>query len=135
MVTKSQKAERKSRALNRSRAREMRHEPSAIENEFWQQVRDRKLGGFKFKRQVLIGPYIADFVCMEKKVVVELDGPLHDTVYDARRDVYLRAQGYEVLRFKNDDVGWDFAGVLVTVREALRAPSPNPLPHMRGGEG
>ena len=113
----------------------MRHKPSAIEQEFWQQVRDRKLDGFKFKRQVLIGAYIADFVCVEKKVVVELDGPLHDAGYDARRDAYMQKQGYEVLRFKNDDAGWDFAAVLVTVREALRAPSPNPLPHMRGGEG
>jgi len=113
----------------------MRRQPSAIENEFWQQVRDRKLGGFKFRRQVLIGPYIADFVCAEKKVVVELDGPLHDAAYDARRHAYMRAQGYEILRIKNDDAGWDFAAVLVTVREALRAPSPNPLPHIRGGEG
>ena len=113
----------------------MRHEPSAIENEFWQQVRDRKLGGFKFKRQVLIGPYIADFVCADKKMIVELDGPLHDAAYDARRDAYLEKQGYRVMRFKNEDAGWDFVAVLVTVREALRAPSPNPLSHMRGGEG
>jgi very-short-patch-repair endonuclease len=113
----------------------MRNEPSAIENEFWQQVRDRKLGGFKFKRQVLIGPYIADFVCVERKVVVELDGPLHDAAYDSRRDAYMQKHGYHVMRFKNDDAGWDFASVLVTVREALRAPSPNPLPHIRGGEG
>ncbi|HEY5337504.1 MAG TPA: DUF559 domain-containing protein, partial [Rhizomicrobium sp.] len=135
MVTKSQTAKRKSRSLNRSRAREMRHKPSAIENEFWQYVRDRKLDGFKLRRQVLIGPYIADFVCTEKKVVVELDGPLHDVDYDARRDAYMQKHGYQIMRFKNDDVGWDFASVLVTVREALRAPSPNPLPHMRGGEG
>ena len=47
----------------------------------------------------------------------------------------MEKQGYQVMRFKNDDAGWDFASVLVTVREALRAPSPNPLPHMRGGEG
>jgi len=113
----------------------MRHKPSAIENEFWQYVRDRKLDGFKLRRQVLIGPYIADFVCTEKKVVVELDGPLHDVDYDARRDAYMQKHGYQIMRFKNDDVGWDFASVLVTVREALRAPSPNPLPHMRGGEG
>lgn len=68
-------------------------------------------------------------------MIVELDGPLHDVAYDARRDAYLRGLGYRVLRFTNDTVGWDFATVLVTIREALRAPSPNPLPHMRGGEG
>jgi very-short-patch-repair endonuclease len=113
----------------------MRHEPSAIEKEFWQQVRDRKLDGFKFKRQVLIGPFIADFVCLDKKLVVELDGPLHDAAYDARRDTYLRSAGYNVLRFANSYVGDQFATVLVTVREALRTPSPNPLPHIRGGEG
>ena len=135
MVTKAQKAERKSRSLNRTRAREMRHAPVSTENLFWREVRARKLDGFKFKRQVLIGPYIADFVCLERKLIVELDGPLHDEDYDAKRDAYLKAQGFDILRFKNNDVGWDFAAVIATVREALRSPSPNPLPHMRGGEG
>ncbi|MGA9796188.1 MAG: DUF559 domain-containing protein [Rhizomicrobium sp.] len=135
MANPSKKAERKARGLNRTRARTMRREPTVLEKEFWNEVRDRKLGGFKFRRQVLIGPYIADFVCVEKKLIIELDGPLHDAHYDARRDTFLREQGFGVMRFKNGEVGSDFATVLSTVREALRAPSPNPLPHMRGVEG
>ena len=82
MVATSTVAERKSRARNRRRAREMRRAPSAIENEFWLQVRDRKLDGFKFKRQVLIGPFITDFACMEEKLVVEPDSPLHDKAHE-----------------------------------------------------
>lgn len=56
----------------------MRRSPVVNEKSFWLEVRDRKLGGFKFRRQVPIGPYIADFVCVEKMVIVELDGPLHN---------------------------------------------------------
>jgi very-short-patch-repair endonuclease len=132
VVTASKKAERKSLELNRSRARTMRRAPVSTEKLFWSEVRDRKLDGFKFKRQVLIGPYIADFVCVEKNLIVEFDGPLHDEAYDAKRDAFLEREGYRVMRFSNDEAGSDFATVLLSIREALRTPSPNP--HMRGGE-
>jgi len=69
--------ERAKHATNRSRAKSMRHDPVYVERFFWTHIRDRKLGGWKFKRQVLIGPYIADYVCAQKKVVVELDGGVH----------------------------------------------------------
>ncbi len=63
-------------SANRNRAKAMRHEPVLTEKLFWSIARNRQLDGFKFKRQVLIGPYIADFVCAECKLIVELDGPL-----------------------------------------------------------
>jgi very-short-patch-repair endonuclease len=101
----------------------------STEKLFWSEVRNRKLGGFKFKRQVLIDRYIVDFVCLDEKLIVELDGPLHDgrVRYDANRDEVLRKLGYRVLRFTNNEVGSDFAGVLVTILQQLRGgttPSP-----------
>ncbi|HSC19731.1 MAG TPA: DUF559 domain-containing protein [Rhizomicrobium sp.] len=60
-------ATRKARATNRSRAREMRHSSVSLEKLYWARLRDRRLGGYKFRRQYLIGPYIADFVCIERK--------------------------------------------------------------------
>lgn len=84
------RASRAARATNRSRAREMRHSPVSLEKLYWAQLRDRRLGGYKFRRQYLIDPYIADFVCTERKLVIELDGPLHEARkgYDARLDAY-----------------------------------------------
>ena len=83
---------REARSTNRGRAREMRYKAVAMEALFWAKLRDRKLGGYKFRRQYLIGPYIVDFVCTERKLIVELDGPLHaeQVDYDRRRDAYLR---------------------------------------------
>ncbi len=138
MVTQAQKTERKSRFLNRSRAREMRHAPAVTEKHFWNEVRDRKLGGFKFRRQYLIGPYIADYVCVEKKLIVELDGILHaDRLgYDATRDAFLQSEGYRVIRFKNEDLLEDLSGALEYIRRELcAAPSPRPSPPLREGEG
>ena len=135
MVQDSTKERRASRATNRSRAKEMRHKPVSTEDLFWSFVRNRQLGGHKFKRQVLIDPYIADFVCLKRKLVVELDGALHQDQksYDETRDAYLRAQGYDVLRFTNEDFAGDITLVLKTIEHALTAPSPRPLP--RRGRG
>lgn len=122
--------EKKRRALttNRTRAKEMRHEPVAMEELFWSRVRNRLLGGHKFKRQVLIGSYIADFVCLEKKLIVELDGPFHAERkgYDASRDVYLHSLGYRVLRFTNDEFANDLPTALRVVLHALDAAAPSP---------
>ena len=138
MVTQAQISRRKARGLNRSRAREMRHAPAVTEKHFWEEVRDRKLGGFKFRRQYLIGPYIADYVCVEMKLVVELDGVLHkDRVdYDSRRDAFLEQEGYRVIRFRNEDLLDDMSSTLEYIRHELgAAPSPRTSPPLRGGEG
>ncbi|HEY4115569.1 MAG TPA: DUF559 domain-containing protein [Rhizomicrobium sp.] len=112
--------------MNRSRAKTMRHAPVGTETVFWPHIRNRKLGGFKFKRQQLIGPYIVDYVCSEKKVIVELDGELHRSRmgYDAARDRYLEDNGYRVLRFENGEVVEYLSTVLEAVLAALSAPSP-----------
>ena len=118
---------REARTTNRGRAREMRHNAVAMETLFWARLRDRRLGGYKFRRQYLIGPYIVDFVCTERKLIIELDGPLHvDQVeYDRRRDAYLRKQGYRVMRLKNSELSeTDFA----RIQRALASPSPRPSP-------
>ena len=126
MVTQATKRGRETHSTNRSRAREMRHKPVAMEKLFWDEVRDRKLDGFKFRRQYLIGPYIVDFVCVEKKLIVELDGALHANrvAYDMERDEFLGGAGYEVFRFRNEELADDIAMVMATIRHALKAPSP-----------
>ena len=126
MVTQAKRSERQSRTRNRLFAREMRHAPVNVEELFWSYVRNRQLGGYKFKRQYLVGPYIADFVCLEKRLIVELDGPHHEAQagYDAGRDAFLREQGFRVMRFTNDETAGDLADVLAIVLQALRAPSP-----------
>jgi len=128
MVGAGTEKKRDAQVVNRTRAKQMRHEPVQAEKLFWSEIRNRKLGGFKFKRQVPLGPYIVDFVCLDENLVVELDGPLHNdrTQYDANRDALLRELGYRVLRFANDDVGGDFAGVLATILHALRGGAPSP---------
>ena len=128
MVGDETNLNRQSLATNRSRARQMRHELVVLEKLFWSQVRNRKLGGYKFRRQYLIGRYIVDFVCVEHKLIVKLDGPFHATrkIYDAARDAYLQEQAYRVLRFPNTYAAHDIGIVLLTVREALDSSTPSP---------
>jgi very-short-patch-repair endonuclease len=82
-------------------ARHMRREPAFTERLLWKLLRDRRLDGLKFRRQVPIGPYVADFVSLRHRLIVEADGPLHDADHDARRDDWLRSQHFRVLRFPN----------------------------------
>ncbi len=89
------------------RARNLRLAQTIFERKFWARVRNRGLGGLKFKRQAPIGPYIVDFLCEEAALVVELDGDQHGLdsgiAHDARRDAYLGLKGYAVLRIWNGD--------------------------------
>jgi very-short-patch-repair endonuclease len=91
------------RQLNR--ARRMRREMTVAEAILWRGLRGRGIGT-KFRRQVPIGPYVADFACVEARVVVELDGPPHESpkqrAFDARRDAWFADNGWRVLRFPND---------------------------------
>jgi adenine-specific DNA-methyltransferase len=104
----------------------------------WRALRSRQLGGFKFRRQATIGPYIPDFVCIDAGLVVEIDGGQHDEVADRTRTSFLEQRGFRVLRFWNNDVLENCEAVLETILRAARAasgegPSPYPLP--RAGEG
>ncbi len=90
---------------NRRFARSMRKEPTEAEHKLWQELRDRRLDKMKFRRQVPIGDYIVDFLCLEAKLIVEIDGSQHaDSDYDENRDATLNGLGFRVLRFWNDDI-------------------------------
>ena len=81
--------------LLKDRARQMRREPTEAERRMWRLLRDRRLGGFKFRRQEQLGRYIVDFVCFERKLIVELDGSQHaESAYDAERDAWLRSRDF-----------------------------------------
>jgi very-short-patch-repair endonuclease len=87
-------------------ARRLRRNQTLAEKTLWTLVRNRRLGGFKFLRQVAIDRYFVDFVCEAAKVIVELDGPTHDgrEAYDGRRTEILELFGYIVVRFRNEQV-------------------------------
>jgi very-short-patch-repair endonuclease len=87
----------------------------------WNRIRNRQINGDKFVRQEPIGRYICDFVCREKLVAIEVDGGQHsESVRDEVRDRYLRAQGYRVMRFWNNDVLSNIDGVLTVIDDELR---------------
>jgi len=102
----------------------------------WLELRDRRLEGFKFLRQFPVEPYVVDFICREKKLVVEVDGGQHaGDAKDRVRDNVLMKEGYKVLRFWNHDVLTNTEGVLETILAALRdeTPEPSPGPPLRSG--
>jgi very-short-patch-repair endonuclease len=83
----------------------MRHEPTDAELGMWRLLRNRRLAKYKFRRQVPFQNYILDFVCFEKRVVIEIDGSQHaDSVRDAARDAILVAEGFRIERYWNNDV-------------------------------
>ncbi len=97
----------------------MRSAPVATERLLWTLLRDRQLDGLKFRRQVLLGRYIADFVCFRHRLVVEADGPYHDEGdRDLVRDVWLHEQGFRVMRFPNRAVNEDREAVLAAILKA-----------------
>lgn len=86
-------------------AKKLRTTITDAERALWQQLRAHRLSGAKFRRQQPLGPYIVDFFCAEKKLVIELDGGQHlNSESDKQRDAWLRSQGYSVMRFWNDEV-------------------------------
>ena len=122
-------------------ARELRIRQTDAEQRLWYQLRAHRFMNLKFKRQKPVGHYIADFICHECGVIVELDGGQHQeqAAYDQARDAWLRAQGYTVLRFWNHEVMQQMEAVLEAIRMAVlerapNAPSP-PAPLPQAGEG
>ena len=117
------------RTRNTERSPELRRASPSAERTLWSQLRAGQLNGHRFTKQFQVGSYFVDFVCREKKLVVEVDGWSHDARqgYDGQRDKFIRSKGYEVLRFTNEQVTLNLDGVLVMIRERLAAiPSPNP---------
>ncbi len=110
-------------------AKKLRKHPTDTEQHLWMHLRNRQIEGFKFRRQQPVGRYIADFVNLEKKVIIELDGGQHTFgPGDKIRDEWLQIEGYKVLRFWDNEVFSNIEGVLETIRSALLTPHPDPLP-------
>jgi very-short-patch-repair endonuclease len=106
-------------------ARQLRAEIVNAELKLWQRLRNRQLDGLKFRRQTPVGKYIADFVCHEMKLVVELDGPSHDERkdHDTLRTAFLESQGFRVIRFLNEDVHRSIDDVLRAILRECGRPT------------
>ena len=103
----------------------MRRNPTDAERRLWSMLRDRRMPVFKFKRQFVIDPYIVDFICFERRLIVEADGSQRaESEYDLRRDRFLRSEGHSVLRFWNNDVLQNAAGVFDAIYAELTTPHP-----------
>ena len=100
-------------------AKRMRRAPSLVESQLWRLLRDRRLEELKFRRQVPIGRFVVDFVCMRHRLIVEADGPFHDAEYDAARDAWLASEGFRVLRFSNSMIGSHPERVLAAIVAAV----------------
>ncbi|MBZ9844761.1 endonuclease domain-containing protein [Mesorhizobium sp. CA5] len=111
----------------RNFARSMRRESTDAEDRLWQELRGRRLDNIKFRRQVPIGRFVADFLCAEAKLVVEIDGSQHaESRHDQERDAELKVRGFRVLRFWNDDVLKDLDAVCDTIIAYVRDESLQP---------
>jgi 2-isopropylmalate synthase len=117
-------------ANQRARARAMRGAATDAELRLWRLLRDRRLDGLKFRRQVPVGPYIVDFLCVGARLIVEADGSQHsENALDEVRDAYLLRDGWRVLRFWNHEVIQNREGVLETIlahAASLRDTGPHP---------
>jgi very-short-patch-repair endonuclease len=97
------------------------------ERRLWHYLRQRQLNGFHFRKQCPVGPYIADFACLQAKLIIELDGGQHaDSARDAARDCWFTAHGYRTLRFWNNDVLQNTDGVVLNITAALGQLETNP---------
>ena len=117
------------------RAREMRRNPTEPEKRLWRYLSNSQVEDAKFRRQEVIGWFIADFACPSARLIVEVDGDTHDEAKDRLRDDVLNGFGYRVLRVTNLDVMSNADGVVAHIADALRnveTPHPNPSPE---GEG
>jgi very-short-patch-repair endonuclease len=99
----------------------MRSHPTDVERALWWRLRDRKLGGLKFRRQRPEGPYIADFLCLEGKLIVEVDGAQHQgSIGDRVRTEHLKRMGFDVVRFSNEEVRADIDAVCARILRIAR---------------
>ncbi len=116
-------------------AKNLRKQSTDTERVLWQHLKAKQLGGLKFRRQQPIGNYIVDFICFERKIIIELDGSQHSRELernrDKQRDTWFKQQGYKVLRFWDNEVLTNITGTLEKIRQESHPPL-NPLPSMAG---
>ncbi|WP_206340506.1 endonuclease domain-containing protein [Fuscovulum blasticum] len=127
--------------VTRQRARALRAAMTPQERKVWPKLRElNRMLGANFRRQAPIGPYIADFAELGRRLVIEIDGAEHGGAQDARRDAWLKGQGFQVLRFWNSEISENLEGVMQMVLDAVGplgdAPPPHPFPTgLEGGSG
>jgi very-short-patch-repair endonuclease len=121
--------------MTRQFARTLRKQMTDAERLLWRHLRNRELGGWKFRRQYPVGSFIVDFICVEKNVVIEVDGGQHaeNEALDLQRSAYLNKMGYRVLRFWNNEVLQETEAVLEAIfanlaNDKQNSPSPHPSP-------
>ena len=102
-------------------ARTLRKRMTDVEQLLWYKIRSRQLRNYRFRRQHPIGRYIVDFICLETKLIIELDGGQHadQKKYDNIRDIFLTQQGFNILRFWNNEVLNNLDGVLLNINQHL----------------
>ena len=118
------------------RSQKLRRKSSVAEKAMWSLLRNRRLNRYKFRRQHVIYPYIVDFICLHKKLIIELDGEHHkyQMRYDSQRTSYLNQKGYKVLRFWNQTLFNRDEEIITAIltameTESFSSPHPGPLPH------
>jgi very-short-patch-repair endonuclease len=110
-------------STTKQHARAMRREPTPAERKLWHALRDRRMQSLKFRRQAPVGPYVADFLCIAHRLVVEVDGSQHaESAKDEKRDAWLMREGYRVMRFWNHEILRNQEGVLATIADACGLP-------------
>ena len=121
----------------KSLARKLRQQSTDAERILWRYLRAHRMAGYKFRRQVIIEPYIVDFVCLKAQLIVEVDGGQHleQVENDVKRSVFLESLGYRVVRFWNHEILNDVNSVLERIHNCLiETPSPQPSPGGRGSK-
>ena len=105
-------------------SRQLRKNQTPWEKKLWMHLKGNKFFVMKFKRQVVIGPYIYDFSCFEKKLIIELDGSQHSETENKKRDKekeeFIKKLGYRILRFNNNDVQNNIEGVMEAIELAIK---------------
>jgi very-short-patch-repair endonuclease len=115
--------------MKRPLAKQLRTHMTDAEQRLWYRLRAHRFLDLKFKRQAPIGPYVVDFICFEQKLIIEVDGGQHaDSTADCRRDDWLHREGYQVMRFWNDDVLKRTDAVLDEVAKVVTSGQETPLP-------
>ena len=118
------------------KSRQLRKNMTPQERKLWYIIKNRQFNGYRFRRQFPLGQYIVDFICREKKIIIEIDGGQHNEIkniqYDNERTEYLISEGYKVLRFWNNDIDKNIGGVYEKLKEAfeiggnITPPQPSP---------